>query len=222
MKRKVAKEILADSFRELAGEKHVDKITIQDIVVNCGYSPATFYRNFTDKYDLIAWSHAKDLAQIMKRIDGEEYTWRQAIVDGMYLCYEEREYLSNLFSHTSGQDSFVRYMIENHCSAMEKYILSAYKKDMLTIEEEMLMRTYCMGATGLLCEWVFGAYQVSYEEAAEVIWKALPKELESSSERTGKIFEINETKMPLSLIMIDNGIFIYCNLIKMIYIKYID
>ena len=34
--------------------KNVDnKITIQDIVDNCGYSPATFYRNFRDKYDLI-------------------------------------------------------------------------------------------------------------------------------------------------------------------------
>ena len=49
MKRKTAKEILTASFQELAAGKSIDKITIQEIVDNCGYSPATFYRNFKDK-----------------------------------------------------------------------------------------------------------------------------------------------------------------------------
>ena len=44
MKRKTAKEILTASFQELAAVKSIDKITIQEIVDNCGYSPATFYR----------------------------------------------------------------------------------------------------------------------------------------------------------------------------------
>ena len=47
MKRKTAKEILAESFQELAAGKNITD--------NCGNSPATFYRQFKDKYDLIAW-----------------------------------------------------------------------------------------------------------------------------------------------------------------------
>ena len=49
MKRKTAKELLAESFRELAEQKSVDKITVREIAENCGYSPATFYRQFRDK-----------------------------------------------------------------------------------------------------------------------------------------------------------------------------
>lgn len=49
MKRKTAKEILMASFQELAAVKSIDKITIQEIADNCGYSSATFYRNFKDK-----------------------------------------------------------------------------------------------------------------------------------------------------------------------------
>ena len=37
MKRKMTKEILAESFREIAENRPVDKITIQEIVDNCGY-----------------------------------------------------------------------------------------------------------------------------------------------------------------------------------------
>ena len=51
MKRKTAKEILAESFIELAQTKKIDKITVKDITDNCGYSSATFYRQFRDKYD---------------------------------------------------------------------------------------------------------------------------------------------------------------------------
>ena len=54
MKRKTTKEILAESFRELAENRPVNKITIQEIVDNCDFSPETFYRHFRDKYDLIA------------------------------------------------------------------------------------------------------------------------------------------------------------------------
>ena len=60
MKRKTTKGILAESFRELAEGQSVDKITVQEIVDNCDYSTATFYRHFKDKYDLIAWNYARN------------------------------------------------------------------------------------------------------------------------------------------------------------------
>ncbi|MBQ3273942.1 MAG: helix-turn-helix transcriptional regulator, partial [Christensenellaceae bacterium] len=61
MKRQTAKDILVASFRELAEKRTIDKITIKEITVNCGYSPATFYRHFNDKYDLIAWDYTRKL-----------------------------------------------------------------------------------------------------------------------------------------------------------------
>ena len=37
---------------------------MKDIVNNCGYSSATFYRQYKDKYDLIAWAYTRDLELI--------------------------------------------------------------------------------------------------------------------------------------------------------------
>lgn len=74
MKRKSAKELLADSFRELAESRSIDKITVPDIVSNCGYSTATFFRQFKDKYDLIAWDYTRDLERILSRADGNKAT----------------------------------------------------------------------------------------------------------------------------------------------------
>ncbi len=41
MQRKTAKQILAESFREVAQTKSIDKITVKDITENRGYSSAT-------------------------------------------------------------------------------------------------------------------------------------------------------------------------------------
>ena len=73
MKRKTAKEILAESFREVAEHRPIDKITIQEIVDNCGYSPATFYRQFRDKYDLIAWDYVHRTTAIMDKVGIDAY-----------------------------------------------------------------------------------------------------------------------------------------------------
>ena len=81
MKRKTTKEILAESFRELAENHPVNKITIQEIVDNCDFSPATFYRHFRDKYDLIAWDYVHRTTEIMKK--SEKMSMSGRILFGM-------------------------------------------------------------------------------------------------------------------------------------------
>ena len=79
MKRKTAKEKLTESFREVAEHKNIDKITVKDVTENCGYSPATFYRQFRDKYDLIAWDYTRELKAILSGANGSGTDWRSVL-----------------------------------------------------------------------------------------------------------------------------------------------
>ncbi|MBQ7745640.1 MAG: TetR/AcrR family transcriptional regulator C-terminal domain-containing protein [Ruminococcus sp.] len=177
MKRKTAKEILAESFRELAGKKKADKITVGDIAGNCGYSTTTFYRHFRDKYDLIVWDHTQYVAEIMEKIGKNGYSWNNTLLEGMRYYQENKEYLANLLRYTSGHDSFVRYMTEINCSALTKFILKNISADRLDEETEMYVRIYCSGTTMLNCEWILGRYSVTPEELALIHEKALPEPL---------------------------------------------
>ncbi|MCR4675626.1 MAG: TetR family transcriptional regulator [Sphaerochaetaceae bacterium] len=176
MKRKTTKDILLESFRELAESNPVDRITIQEIVDNCGYSPATFYRQFQDKYDLIAWDYSKSVAKIMEKIDGS-YTWKQSLLDGAEHFFREKDYLENLLRHTGGHDSFVRYMTDINCSALEKHILLTSGQEKLSSDEEMYIRLYCMGTVCLTCEWILGLHEATVEELAEIYMNSLPAPL---------------------------------------------
>lgn len=177
MKRKTPKEILAESFYELAESKEIDKITVKDITKNCGYSPATFYRQFRDKYDLIAWAYTETVAGIMGQVGAEGYTWKTTLLDGAKLFMRERSYLSNLLLHTSGHDAFIRYMTDINFEALKGYILQIREGKPLDKKTETYIRIYCLGTVSLTCEWILGQYEMKPEELAEIYEKSVPEPL---------------------------------------------
>lgn len=174
MKRKTVKEILSYSFRELAESKNVDKITVKEITDNCGYSSATFYRQFRDKYDLIIWDYSRKIGEIMSQVDDSSYSWRKTPHDRAKYFEEEKEYLSNLFRHTTGLDSFLRNMTETNNSHLRKCVMQAMGTDALDEEISMYIHLYCHGTVALICDWVLGKYQVSAEELTKVLENSLP------------------------------------------------
>jgi len=177
MKRKTTKELLAESFRELAESRCVDKITVQEIVSNCGYSPATFYRHFSDKYDLIAWDYANKAGEIMAHLSANETNWKQTLLDWAEFFQTEKEYLANLFLHTSGHDAFIQYMAEIHCRALTKYLLAVSGQKALDRKTSLLARAYCHGTVCLSCEWILGKCDVTPGELAEIYESAVPPPL---------------------------------------------
>lgn len=174
MKKKTAKEILAESFRELAEKKAVDKITVQDIIENCGYSKTTFYRLFKDKYDLMAWDYIRRHRQIMDQTENTDYEWKRTLIEGSFLFEEQKDYLKNLLLHTNGLDSFSRYMKQVHFDSLRKCVLDTSGMKELDVKTEMYVRTYCQGTTDLTCDWIMGMYDVTPEELAEVFEECLP------------------------------------------------
>ena len=180
MKRKTARELLVDSFRELAAEKNIDRITIRDITDNSGYSSATFYRQFRDKYDLIAWDYTRDIEKIMDQADRSESSWKQALQEAAEYYQEHKDYLRNLLLHTSGYDSFSRYMIEINHDSLKKWILLSSGLKETDSKSELLIRSFCIGTVSLTCEWILGKHCVTSDELAEIYEESLPEPLHES------------------------------------------
>lgn len=174
MKRKTAKEILVESFRELAEKKDIDKITIKDITSNCGYSPATFYRNFTDKYDLIVWEYFQKAELIINNVWEKNQPWRKAQLDAVKYFNENRDYLRNLFLHTSGLESFVHHMVEIHVAHVTVYIQKKINISKLDKKTELCLRLYCYSSAELACEWILGKHKLSLDELVDIFDLSIP------------------------------------------------
>ncbi|MBR1420733.1 MAG: TetR/AcrR family transcriptional regulator C-terminal domain-containing protein [Selenomonadaceae bacterium] len=177
MKLKSTREIIADSLREIGRRKKINSITIREIMENCGFSIATFYRHFKDKYDLIAWDYVRKVENLMSRCRSENQPWKKSLIDGARYFWENREFLRNLFLHTSGQDSFIHCMIETNIRELTKHIHRTAKIESLPPDEECLVRIYCYGTVLFVCEWLQQKNPISIDQAALAMENSLPEPL---------------------------------------------
>ena len=67
----ITKKALAASFMKLLNQTTLDKITIKDIVDECGVNRNTFYYHFQDVYDLMDWIFIIEAKQV---IDENKHT----------------------------------------------------------------------------------------------------------------------------------------------------
>ena len=173
------KEVLAASFREIAENKPIDKITIKDITENCGYSPATFYRQFSDKYDLIAWDYVQRTTVIMDKVGVDEYRWRDTLYDGADFWQENKEYIKNLLLHTQGHESFVRYLSEANTKHLTRCILKLTGKKELDADTEIYVRVYCYGTVQTVCDWMLDRIDPDIRHLSELFEESLPEPLKA-------------------------------------------
>ena len=177
MIRRTTKDILAESFQELAQKKRIDKITITGITNNCGMSQPTFYNHFKDKYDLIVWIYTNNVREIMCKIDNKTFLWKDCLLAAARYYSENSEFVKNALKHTSGQDSFVENVRRINTEALkaevQKHLMTEYIPD----ETMGLKKFYSYGLVQFMLEWLLGDMHFSPEQVADIWEKSLPEPL---------------------------------------------
>ena len=70
----ITQKAIAESIKALMKKKSLEKITVSDIVRNCGLNRQTFYYHFKDKYDLVSWIYRNEIVATMSSItDGTDW-----------------------------------------------------------------------------------------------------------------------------------------------------
>lgn len=177
MKRKTTKEILAESFLELAETKRIDKITITEITDNCGMSQPTFYNHFKDKYDLIVWIQLLSSNSVMCKIGRDGYEWRDTLLDGANGFYENRDFVLNALRHTSGQDSFIENLRRINIDLLKYEVRKKLMTEYIPDEIMGMIKVYVFGTVQYMLEWLLSDMHLSPEQVAEIWEKSLPEPL---------------------------------------------
>ena len=59
------KRMLADSLKKALRTKPFSKVTVSEIVADCGVNRKTFYYHFEDIFALLKWTIEEDMAEIL-------------------------------------------------------------------------------------------------------------------------------------------------------------
>lgn len=160
---------LAQSFKKLACEQPVEKITIKQITDGTGVIRPTFYHHFSDKYGLLEWILVQDiLLPIQPLVENG------MINEAMQIIFSKMQKEKDFYmcvGRMEGQNSF-REMVEIGIRSLltgmieEKMKGKVLKNQWLT--PERIAAYYSQTMTYIMMTWIESGMEISPEELVEV------------------------------------------------------
>lgn len=157
------KRALEASLKHLLLQKPLDKITINDIVEDCGINRMTFYYHFKDIYDLIEWSCVEDAT---KALEGKKTydTWQQGFLQIFQAVKENKPFIMNVYRSVSREQVEI-YLFKVTYNLLIN-VVNEMSKDMEVTEEDkaFIANYYKYAFVGLMLDWIRGDMRENPEE----------------------------------------------------------
>ena len=149
------KRALAKSLKKLLSKRGLDKITVKDIVEDCGVNRQTFYYHFHDIYDLTEWIIQDDAENILSaELDYSD--WKVGIRSVIMYIQQNRNLILNAYNSVS-HEVVADYLKK----LLRPYILQIVQREAKDLDRppqeedvDFLADMYTLMAAGIIMEWI--------------------------------------------------------------------
>lgn len=149
------KKSLAESLKKAMRTKAFSKITVSEIINDCGVNRKTFYYHFEDIYALLKWMFEEEAIEVVKHFD-LLVDYEEAI--RFVMCYvDENEYIISCAYDSIGRDEMKRFFYADFLGVVTSVIDAAEAKFEKKIEpkfKEYVARFYTEALSSMLIDWV--------------------------------------------------------------------
>lgn len=165
---------LAEAMKTCMRTMPVEKITVKEIVQECGTTRQTFYRYFLDKYDLINWYFDKILLESFEHM-GDGTTVYEGLCKKFQYIEEEKLFFKAAFRNDQQnclREHDFRLILAFYTRQMEEKT-----KEPISENLRFLLEMYCQGSIYMTVQWVLGERKSTPQEMAKALVSAMPSEL---------------------------------------------
>lgn len=147
------KRALAQSLRNMLTKRTLDKITVKDVVEDCGVNRQTFYYYFHDIYDLLEWIF-EDMIETMMAQRQDRTEWTDGIDDLVKKMLEERRLILNAY-HSVGHEAVSRF-IRRWLKPLIDQVVERESEglDVCQEDRDFVSEMFTLGTSGFLTEWI--------------------------------------------------------------------
>ena len=163
MKQQITKRAITESFRALLAVKPLDKITVRDIVEDCGLTRNTFYYHYEDIYDLLSDVLESEIERALS-VPAGGASWETMLLDMLSFSHRFAADRPSYFPvEMSG--CHARLPQQGHLRAVGPlYRAKRPRSGLQPAEDRKLICDICCHALyGLLEEWLTGPPDVALE-----------------------------------------------------------
>ena len=151
-------------------KKSFSKITVSEIIADCGVNRKTFYYHFQDIYDLLRWMFEKEAVVVVKQLD-LILNYEEALLFVMDYV-EENEYIINCAYDAMGRDGMKQYFFSDFTFVVQSLLESVEKELGKTLDESyqnFLIKFYTEAFVGVLVDWIKNRKERNREQVIEYL-----------------------------------------------------
>lgn len=149
------KQTMAASLKKLMRKKPLSKVTVSEIITDCGFNRNTFYYHFEDIYALLKWTLEQETVEVLRQID-LVIDYEEAILYMLRYIKENDDILCNI-CHSLGYGELRRFFAADCASIMRSIIDRAEEMQGLSLAppfRDFLCGFFTEAMAGTLIEWV--------------------------------------------------------------------
>ena len=168
------KRTLAESLKKLMKKKSLSKITVSEIIADCGLNRKTFYYHFEDIYSLLKWIFENEAIEVTKQfnliIDYEEAIF--FVMD--YI--EENDYMINCAYDSIGCGEMKKIFFADFYELVASLINGAEKETGKTLSsgyKDFLCSFYTEALAGILIDWIKNRKERNRQQVMEYLVKTI-------------------------------------------------
>jgi AcrR family transcriptional regulator len=169
------KAVFARALEELLQSNPLTAITVADICQRCDASRSTFYRHFTDKYDLMNSVYQRNVDHIIRSLP-ESSGWGLWLVDVLRFLAAKRRYFRSIMGY-SGRESFSNFLYAYSYRSRLDSIAKAQAPEPVPSSVEYALKVYTAGSCRVTEMWIMDGCPVVPEELASHFIAAAPASL---------------------------------------------
>lgn len=149
----ITKKAIANSLKKLMNTVPLDKITVKNIVLDCGVNRQTFYYHFQDIYDLLGWIYKTEVVGSISSYSTYD-GWQKAFLDIFEYVRENKKFCMNTLN-SMGRDHLEDFLYAQSFSLLMNVIneISA-NIDVQNERKEFIANFYSFAFIGVLISWM--------------------------------------------------------------------
>ncbi|SHH99404.1 transcriptional regulator, TetR family [Sporobacter termitidis DSM 10068] len=141
----------AEALKRLMTKTDFGKISVKDIVDDCGLTRQAFYYHFKDKYDLMNWIYYTEAARFISTCGNVEH-WMDGLADLCRYMQQNKAFYINALN-TTGQNSFQEYLHDYIRDISISVIENAHRREFTEEKWGFVVEFISTACVGMMVRW---------------------------------------------------------------------
>ena len=168
----LTKRAITESFMKLINQVPFDKITVKDIVEDCGVNRNTFYYHYSDIYALLDEILANETQRVLTE-NLDEQSWKDSILESCSFALKNKRGIYHIYNSLSRR-KIDTYFYQVMGRIMHDFVKKQAEDMPVKAEDIRLISDFYKCAfVGMILQWLDGGMKDDPEYIVDRIWTCL-------------------------------------------------